>query len=204
MRGSRTDGLWVNNVRTGLTTTAPQIASVSQLVEELQLYWSLLEMAVRLDRDWGARLRAARDDAVSAAITLGQRIAGEDSQIGTLADLRDFIAGKIECTAGLASVTLATVQLDVVTVSVARNAINEARDIGELLARGVNIRDCSCTGQRAARRELMGHLLRNPATDPFVDSAHQLTRLACAEVTQRLRKCIEACAKWGDPPVALH
>jgi hypothetical protein len=49
MRGSRTaalpqrSGLRVIDVRTGLTTTAPRIASVSQLAEELQLYWSLLD-----------------------------------------------------------------------------------------------------------------------------------------------------------------
>jgi hypothetical protein len=188
------------------TPTAPPIESLARLAEELHLCWSLLDMAVRLERDWDDRLSPRRDDAFASAIGLGRRIAGDSIQIETLGDLRAFIVERIDDTVELASSTLADVHLDRATLASARNAIDQVRDIGELLAEGVNVRDCRCTVHRGARRKLMGRLIGCPAPDPLlVDSAHQLTRLACVEATQQLRRCIEACAKWsGKAPSALH
>jgi hypothetical protein len=175
--------------------SADHVCPLVQLTDKVKFYWSLLQTSVRLDRPWDANLAARHYAAEAEALKLGRYVVAGERPIESLADLREFLIDRIRSVMPSVLERVSQAALPEQTGTRVRDEIETVAEITALLVRGVDVRDVCCTAVRSARRRLAQHLAHEKAARRLVNSARELTKLACEEAERRLAVCISVCGE---------
>lgn len=163
--------------------------------EELEVCWLLLHSSVRLERRWSRSVRAAAEEALRTALTLGPEVTGCDAPALSLAELRVQLLARIR---GLLHpvATPGGPAAAAGTRSAAQRAADEMLEVLALLERGIDLRTCACTERRDARRRLLRRLSPGSTDEALLDDAVGLVKRVCVELQRRG-------ARWRAAPAEL-
>lgn len=164
----------------------------TRLFETWYMQWRLLDMAVRLDRQWVPSLQQQGDDATQEVVSIAQKLAGFERDFGSLGELREHLLERIiETGSTLADSILADDLSDHASgTGRGERCAEDILFIARTLDRCVGMRSCRLTFNFGAQQALWSSIsaVRDSSEQPLLGP--ELVQHTCIHVLSRLENWV--------------